>query len=128
MITFILLWLGLLVLAIINGAVRDFTYLKILGEQRAHQVSTIKLLLLISVYCYFVFGYWKLGSESEAILVGILWLILTLAFEFLFGHFVAKHSWEKLLRDYNIFKGRLWILILIWTAIVPLVYYLVFEI
>jgi hypothetical protein len=128
MLIFILLWVGLLFLAIINGALRDFTYLKTLGEHRAHQLSTILLLLLISVYSYFVFGYWNLGSEKEAILVGVLWLILTLAFEFLFGHFVAKHSWEKLLRDYNIFKGRLWILILIWTAIVPLVYYLVFEI
>jgi hypothetical protein len=128
MLIFILLWVGLLFLAIINGALRDFTYLKTLGEHRAHQLSTILLLLLISVYSYFVFGYWNLGSEKEAILVGVLWLILTLAFEFLFGHFVAKHSWEKLLRDYNIFKGRLWILILIWTAIVPMVYYLVFEI
>ena len=128
MLIFILLWVGLLFLAIINGALRDFTYLKTLGEHRAHQLSTILLLLLISVYSYFVFGYWNLGSQREAILVGVLWLILTLAFEFLFGHFVAKHSWEKLLRDYNIFKGRLWILILIWTAIVPLVYYLVFEI
>jgi hypothetical protein len=128
MLIFILLWVGLLFLAIINGALRDFTYLKTLGEHRAHQLSTILLLLLIFVYSYFVFGYWNLGSEKEAILVGVLWLILILAFEFLFGHFVAKHSWEKLLRDYNIFKGRLWILILIWTAIVPLVYYLVFEI
>jgi glucose uptake protein GlcU len=128
MLTYILLWVGLLFLAIINGALRDFTYLKTLGEQKAHQLSTIILLILISVYSYFVFGYWNLASEREAILVGVLWLILTLAFEFLFGHFVAKHSWEKLLRDYNIFKGRLWILILIWTTIVPLVYYLVFEI
>jgi hypothetical protein len=128
MLIFVLPWVGLLFLAIINGALRDFTYLKTLGEHRAHQLSTILLLLLISVYSYFAFGYWNLGSEREAILVGVLWLILTLAFEFLFGHFVAKHSWEKLLRDYNIFKGRLWILILIWTAIVPLVYYLVFEI
>jgi hypothetical protein len=126
MLTFILLWVGLLFLAIINGALRDFTYLKTLGEHRAHQLSTILLLLLISVYSYFVFGCWNLGSEREAILVGILWLTLTLAFEFLFGHFVAKNSWEKLLIDYNIFKGRLWILILIWTAIVPLVYYLIF--
>jgi hypothetical protein len=128
MLTYILLWVGLLFLAIINGALRDFTYLETLGEQKAHQLSTILLLILISVYSYFVFGYWNLASEREAIHIGVLWLILTLAFEFLFGHFVAKHSWEKLLRDYNIFKGRLWILILIWTTIVPLIFYLVFEI
>ncbi len=127
MVTFILLWLGLMLLAIINGAIRNFTYLKTLGEHKANQVSTIILLLLISTYCYFIFGYWKLTSKNEAILVGILWLLLTLAFEFLFGHFVAKHSWKKLLSKYNIFKGDLWILILIWTAVVPLIYYNFFQ-
>ncbi len=127
MFTFVLLWIGLLLLAIINGAIRDFTYLKTFGEHRAHQISTIKLLLLISAYCYFVFGYWKISSESEAILIGIMWLFLTLAFEFLFGHFVARQSWEKLFANYNISRGRLWILILIWTAIVPYAYYKIFE-
>jgi len=127
LITFILLWLGLLLLAIINGAIRDFTYLNIFGEHTAHQVSSIILLLLISTYCYFIFGYWRLTSENEAIFVGVLWLLLTLAFEFLFGHYVAKHSWKKLLSKYNIFKGDLWILILIWTAVVPLIYYNFFQ-
>ena len=127
MATFILLWLGLLLLAIINGVIRDFIYLKKFGEHKAHQLSTIILLLLITTYSYFVFGYWKLHSENEAILVGILWLILTLAFEFLFGHFVAKHSWKKLLANYNVFAGNLWTLILIWTAIVPFVYYKFFQ-
>ena len=127
MATFILLWLGLMLLAIINGAIRNFTYFKTLGEHKANQVSTIILLLLISTYCYFIFGYWKLTSENEAISVGVLWLLLTLAFEFLFGHFVAKHSWKKLLSKYNIFKGDLWILILIWTAVVPLIYYNFFQ-
>ena len=127
MATFILLWLGLLLLAIINGVIRDFIYLKKFGEHKAHQLSTIILLLLITTYSYFVFGYWKLHSENEAILVGILWLILTLAFEFLFGHFVARHSWKKLLANYNVFAGNLWTLILIWTAIVPFVYYKFFQ-
>ena len=127
MFTFILLWLGLLILAIINGAIRDFTYLKTLSEHKAHQISTIVLLIIISIYSFFVFGHWELGSENEAIIVGIMWLLLTLAFEFLFGHFVAKHSWKKLLSKYNIFKGDLWILILIWTAVVPLIYYKFFR-
>ena len=127
MLKFILFWFGLLLLAIINGTIRDFAYLKILGEHRAHQLSTITLLILMSAYCYFIFGHWKLSSESQAIFVGVIWLILTLAFEFLFGHFVGGHSWEKLISQYNILSGNLWILIIIWTTIVPFICYKLFE-
>lgn len=127
MLRFVLMWFGLLLLAIINGTIRDFTYLDSLGEHRAHQLSTITLLVLMSVYCYFIFGEWKLSSSEQAVLVGIVWLILTLAFEFLFGHFVGGHSWEKLFAQYNIFSGNLWILIIIWTAILPTAYYKFFE-
>ena len=115
----IITWFGLLILAIINGTIRDFNYQKKIGEHRGHQLSTITLLMLMSVYCYFLFNFWQLNSVSQAISVGIYWLVLTLAFEFLFGHFVSKKEWKVLLRDYNILKGRLWILIPLWTAIVP---------
>jgi len=115
----IITWFGLLIVAIINGTIRDFTYQKKICEHKGHQVSTITLLIFISLYCYFIFNLWKLESETEAIIVGIIWLVLTLAFEFLFGHFVSKKEWKVLFKDYNILKGRLWILIPLWTAIVP---------
>jgi len=123
----ILFWFGLLILAIINGTIRDYTYLKSLGEYRAHQLSTITLLILMSIYCLIIFSNWRLTSSNEAITVGIIWLLLTLAFEFLFGHFVGGHSWEKLIAQYNIFSGNLWVLIVIWTALLPLVCYKIFE-
>ncbi len=127
MLRIILFWFGLLILAIINGTIRDYTYLKSLGEYRAHQLSTITLLILMSIYCLIIFSNWRLTSSNEAITVGIIWLLLTLAFEFLFGHFVGGHSWEKLIAQYNIFSGNLWVLIVIWTALLPLVCYKIFE-
>ena len=50
-------------------------------------------------------------------------MLATIAFEFAFGHFVAGHSWSKLLSDYNIFKGRIWLLFLVWVMIMPYVFY-----
>ena len=38
-----------------------------------------------------------------------LWLGMTLAFEFLFGHYIAGKSWSLLLADYNLAAGRLWV-------------------
>ena len=44
---------------------------------------------------------------SDLLGIGLLWLCLTLAFEFLFGHFVVGAAWERLAADYNLVKGGL---------------------
>ncbi len=66
-------------------------------------------------------------SYSEALAVGLLWLILTIVFEFGFGHFIDKASWESLLSDYNIFTGHLWGLFLITILITPRFLKLVYK-
>jgi len=45
--------------------------------------------------------------RSNQIGIGILWLILTLACELLFGRLVVGASWERLAADYNVFDGGL---------------------
>ena len=44
---------------------------------------------------------------TELLLVGFLWLGLTLAFEVLFGRFVVGASWERIGADYNVLEGGL---------------------
>ena len=56
----------------------------------------------------------------EALLVGIVWVALTVAFEFLAGHYVFGNSWERLIADYNVFRGRIWILVLLANLFAPL--------
>jgi hypothetical protein len=55
--------------------------------------------------------------------IGLTWLALTVAFEFLFGHYVAGHSWRALLNDYDLLAGRLWVLVLAWLALAPYLFY-----
>jgi hypothetical protein len=114
-----LLWFGLPVLAILNAALRDLFYKKALGELLAHQVSTISLIVLIGLYTWLFSFVWKLQFTSQALIIGLIWVTLTVAFEFMFGHFVMKHSWVKLFHDYNILQGRIWLLIPLWTALAP---------
>jgi hypothetical protein len=45
---------------------------------------------------------------------------LTLAFEFLAGHYLFGNPWSKLLADYNLLRGHIWVLVLITTAFGPL--------
>ena len=48
---------------------------------------------------------------------------LTIAFEFLFGHYIAGHAWSKLFQDYNILAGRVWAVVLLWVALAPWLFY-----
>ena len=114
-----LLWFGLPVLAILNAVIRDLFYKKALGELLAHQVSTISLIVLIGIYAW-LFGFvWRLQFTGQALIIGLIWAALTIAFEFIFGHFVMKHAWAELFHDYNILEGRIWLLIPLWTALAP---------
>ena len=56
--------------------------------------------------------------------MGCGWLLFTVAFEFGFGHYVAGHSWQRLLGDYNIFDGRVWSLFLLWLLLMPVPFFL----
>jgi hypothetical protein len=117
-----LAWLPMVPIAVANGAVRDLWYGRHLGELRVHQVSTLSALLILGLYMAWVIRRWPPRSGAQAAGVGALWLALTVAFEFLFGHYVAGHSWSRLLQDYDLLAGRLWPLMLLWTATAPYVF------
>ena len=116
-------WIGLVVLAILNAAVRQKGYGHFISELSAHQISTFIFVILIGVYTYFIAGVFALHSSGQALLVGGIWLIMTICFEFIFGHYIMGHSWSKLLHDYNIIQGRLWVVVLIWTLLAPYTIY-----
>lgn len=113
-------WLLFMVLAILNAIVREGVYTSFLDELRAHQLSTITLMTLFFITTYLIVRYSELHlSNQQAFLIGTIWMILTISFEFIAGHYVFGNSWEKLLADYNILKGRIWILIPITTFVSP---------
>ena len=116
-------WLLMPIIGIINGTIRQYAYSNALGELRAHQVSTVTGIFLFGLYIWALTFLWKIRSSAEAIAIGLIWLTLTIAFEFLFGHYVMKHPWSKLLHDYNLFEGRLWVLVLLWVTLAPYVFH-----
>ena len=119
----LLAWFPMVVIAIVNGAIREGTYGKRIPELAAHQLSTLSGIVLFALYTWGLSCMWPLQSGAEAAAVGTVWLVLTLAFEFLFGHYVAGHSWARILADYNILKGRVWVFIPAWVAVAPYVFY-----
>jgi hypothetical protein len=54
-------------------------------------------------------------SSREASVLGVVWLLGAIVFEFGFGHYVDGLSWSRLLSDYDLTRGRL--LLLIWVTV-----------
>ncbi len=111
-------WTGMAALAVANGLGRSL-YAGRLGDDRAHQVSTATLIAALLTYTRAVERRWPLPTDHAAARVGATWVALTVAFEFGFGHYVAKQSWTTLLADYDLRRGRLWPLALAATAAAP---------
>ena len=124
---YILAWFPMVVIAIFNGSLRQFTYGTLLNELTAHQISTLTGIIFFGFYIYFITKKWRLESAQQAVTVGFIWLAMTILFEFVFGHYIMGNTWERLFHDYNLFAGRVWILILIWTTIAPYVFYRVHK-
>lgn len=113
-------WILLLVLAVLNGGLRESWLVPALGPLRAHQAGTLLLSTFILAATRATSGWIGIDGAREAIGVGALWLGLTLAFEFLGGHFLFHRPWPALLADYDLSRGRIWVLVLAVTFLAPL--------
>jgi hypothetical protein len=115
----LVIWVVMLVAASVNGAVREAVLIPGLGDLAGRVVSTLSLCLLIVVLTYTTIRWIRPRSRREAWAVGGMWVTLTLAFEFLAGHFLFGNPWSRLLEDYNVSRGRIWILVLVTIVLAP---------
>jgi len=115
----IVVWVLLAVIGVSNGILRGAVLVPRLGDQRAHVVSTLVLCALIIVVALFLIEWIGPRTVLEASIVGLMWAVLTVAFEFSAGHFVFGNSWEKLLADYSLWHGRIWVLVPIALYLAP---------
>ena len=114
------LWLLFGILAVLNAAIRENFYKPRLGDLLSHQISTVVFVFVILGIMYLFFNHYGLKfKKRELWMIGFVWLIATVIFEFVFGHYVFGNSWERLFTDYNIFKGRIWPLVLFFTFTGP---------
>lgn len=115
----LLFWFVLMVLAILNGTVRIKLIIPYAGLTAGLAISTIMLCVLILLATWLSIRWMGPSTGSQAWSIGLLWLAMTLGFEFGAGHFLFKKPWSELLLDYDITQGRIWVLVPIVTAMAP---------
>ena len=62
------------------------------------------------------FPEWR---RTNPLRLAAIWTALTIAFEFIFGHYVDRKSWSELAANYQVWEGRLWPLVLLSLVLAP---------
>jgi hypothetical protein len=120
---YVLAWIPMLVIAVANGAFRQATFAKVMPELRAHQLSTLIGSVLIGLFIWCVVRWWPPSSGRQAVHIGLVWLLLTVAFETYMGLVLAHRPLSEVLHDYDLLAGRVWVLFLVWLTLAPWLFF-----
>jgi hypothetical protein len=103
---------------VVNGIFRVAIFAPRLGDRWAEILSAASGILLIQgiVGPYLVRA--RPDRARRHAIAGV-WLVLTVAFELLFGRYVAGRSWSELAANYNLGAGRLWPVVLASMVLAP---------
>jgi hypothetical protein len=115
----LLLWLAILLLAILNGALRQAVLIPAFGPFAGLIASGLLLSALIFAVAFAAVPWYGPLPSPRWWLVGALWLLLTVAFEFGFGRLVEQRPWPELLEAYTFRGGNIWPLVLLAAFVSP---------
>lgn len=117
-------WFVMVVIAIANGVFGQFVLEKIIGDYATHLYKTFFIIAVIFAFSYF---YVRMTSGDSplwyfpALAAGVQWLLSSLTFEFLIGHYLFRIPWQRLFQDNRIWEGRIWSLVFVAEVAAPLV-------
>jgi hypothetical protein len=114
-------WLVLIAAEMLHGIARAMFLVPYVGEFRSARIGVFTgSIIILGIALAFV--RWIAATRpAQLLMVGFLWLGLTVAFEILFGRFIMGLSWERLAADYNLPEGGLMPLGLVVLLLSPLI-------
>ncbi|WP_435065374.1 hypothetical protein [Halobaculum sp. EA56] len=110
------------VVAVINGGVRETFLIPRVGEYTGHVLSTGLLVAAILLISFAYFSWTPIDyAQAELALIGVLWTVLTVGFEFLVGY-VEETPVSVTLGQYNVLAGQVWIAVPATLLVSPLLF------
>jgi len=116
---YIFAWFGLLVLAIINAAGREYLYAPFMSDYVSHQISIIPAVALFLGYTWLLERLRPIPDYPTACLIGAVWVALTVAFEFFMVIVLQGKPLREAFAQYNLAAGEFWPVLLIALFFIP---------
>ena len=105
----------------VHGVLRTALLAPLVGDFPARQIGVFIGSLLILTIAYLSIRWIRAYTNAQLIAVGLMWLALTVLFEFDLGLFVLGLSWERMASDYDLRRGGLLPLGLVVLMLSPLI-------
>lgn len=115
-------WVLMAVVAILNGGFREVVLIPRVGDYPGHVLSTALLVIAILIISFIYFWWAPIEyTKVELLLVGILWTVLTVGFEFLVGYAEGTPV-SVTLGQYDVLAGQVWVAVPLTLLVSPLLF------
>ena len=121
------IWLAIIFAESIHGTLRQIFLSPILGDFLARRIAVFTGTILIFAITYFSIRWINAPTNRTLLGIGLMWVVLTVGFEFSLGFFVFNYSWQRMLEDYDISRGGLMGLGLLLMFFAPLLISKIFR-
>lgn len=118
----LIVWICFIPAAILNGGFREYILIKYMNTASATAISGILLSILILLITWLLLSRLVTLNRKESYITGIIWMVLTIIFEFTSGIGTGIPI-EELIAAYNPLSGNLWVLVILTTMFAPYIYF-----
>lgn len=116
-----IIWLLIILIEMLHGIARGLFLEPMIGDFRARQIAVFTGSILITMVTFACIRWLKDAATTRLLLVGGMWVILTVAFEIIVGRFAMNLTWDRIFSDYDLRTGGLLPIGLLVMFLAPLV-------
>jgi hypothetical protein len=114
----LILWFAILILAVLNGALRETALIPVVGPVGGLIISGALLSCAIFTVAFLAVPWYGRLPSWQFWLVGLFWFAFTLLFEVGVG--LAQHQeWSELVQAYTFKGGNIWPVVLVVVLVSP---------
>ncbi len=117
----LVVWLLIIAAETMNGAIREIFITPVVGFHVAKQISFASAIVLITVITFYVIRWIGATGLQRLVVVGLLWAVLTFAFEVILSMAFAGLNLEQIIADFNPFSGGLMSYGLAYLFVIPVI-------
>ena len=114
-------WLALMAAESVHGFLRVLFLEPLVGEFRARQIAVFTGALILVCITTLCIPWLRARSMQSLLLIGCLWVVLTVVFEMVLGRVVFHLSWQRIAAEYNLARGGLMPIGLVILAFAPVI-------
>ena len=102
-----LIWFAIAAAEVVHGVLRVKYLNRRVGDRRARQIGVFTGSAIIFAIAWWSSPWIGAVTRSDQLGVGLLWLVLMLAFDIGFGRLVFHASWERIASEFEPRRGGL---------------------